>query len=329
MNKLQGLLASALLLLSLSGCGPNPAPSSTSTPISRETPTVTLGQSLKLKSVNGTNSEVEPDDFAGDKGLAELQHFDHLFGEDRRYLGIDLERLLELSGDSSSVTILKFHCRDGYVSEVELEVLKKGEFLLAVSDPQAAPDAFLPFEKMSYLHTEPERLKKKAETLPESSKERAEILKERGHVQTLAKDLKALKNQGPFYPIFKANPGLDREKRWTPPFCVEKVSFWAAPTDKTAALPKGLPDDHPAMRGSVAFGKRCGMCHSINGIGGNVGPELNQPMSVNSYWKEEALRQLLKDPNKVRHNSKMPAFHLKDEVIDDILAYLKWMDEHR
>ena len=60
-----------------------------------------------------------------------------------------------------------------------------------------------------------------------------------------------------------------------------------------------------------------------------MGPELNRPLSVVEYWDREALRQLMKDPSQVRANSKMPAFHLKDDMIDEILAYLEWMAQEK
>lgn len=292
-----------------------------------QTPSLIAKHPLSLQKIDGSIVEITPAELSVNS--SQIQHFDALFGADKTYLGVSLEKLLEWSGDSAKVRILKFHCRDGYVSEVPLATLQKGDFLLATSDPEAAPDSFLPFQRMTYLQSEPKRLQKRVETLPEDSDDREKLNKKREQIETFAKDIKALKNQGPFYPIFKPSPELEKSQQWFPPFCVEKVSFWSQPTDRSSASPKGLANEHPAMRGSVTFGKRCGMCHAINGIGGEVGPDLNQPQSVSRYWKEEALRQMLKDPNQVRRNSKMPAFHLKDETIDDILAYLRWMDEHR
>lgn len=268
-----------------------------------------------------TSREVSLTELASGK-TSQRESQDSMYSQPRHYEGIDLERLLSLSPDSAEITILKFHCRDGFVSEVPLETLRKGEFLLAFRDLAVAPRTFLPAKENDYLQQEPDRLSKLAESSDGLEKEKLE--RERDHLATLRKDLNTLGDQGPFYPIFVS----DTEK-WNPPFCVNKITLASAPTDRTAALPKGLESDHPAQRGAESFEKKCAVCHSVNGVGGKVGPELNQPQSVTSYWKEDALRQLLRDPKLVRENSKMPPMHLKGPEIEAILAYLRWMDQHR
>lgn len=276
---------------------------------------------LTVVGPKGTNREIPLRELAG-VNASQLESQDSLFAEPRRYEGLNLEALLSLSPDPGEIVMLKFHCRDGFVSEVSLESLKKGQFLLAYRDLAIAPRTFLPASENSYLQEEPDRLDQQAQAATGEEKEKLE--RKRDHLATLRKDLNALGDQGPFFPIF-----ISETEKWNPPFCVNQITFASAPTDRTAALPQGLPEDHPAQRGAVAFEKRCAVCHSVNGVGGEVGPELNQPQSVTSYWTEEALRQLLHDPKQVRHNSKMPALRLKEPVINDILAYLRWMDQHR
>jgi cytochrome c2 len=258
--------------------------------------------------------------------LPGLSYDDHLFGEKRRYVGLDLNQLRQLSQADDSHQVLKLHCRDGYVSEVETRVLEQGQFMLAIRDLDAAPATFLDYDQMVYLQNQPAELTKQLESRALSEELRAELIQERDHKKTLARDLKNLRNQGPFYPVFIPNDGGET---WFPPFCVDKITFAKTLTDKTAALPDNLPGDHPAQRGSELFQSTCSSCHRINGIGGQVGPELNRPMSVTEYWDETTLRQMMKDPSQVRDGSKMPAFHLKDEKIDDIVAYLKWMGQNK
>lgn len=251
---------------------------------------------------------------------------DPLYGTSKRYQGPTLEQLQQLAQVDESYRVVRFHCRDGYVSEVDISELEQGQFVLAFRDLEAGPDTFFPFEKMEYLQTEPEKLSQRLKSETLSEKEKEELSHKRDRLKTAAKDIKSLKNQGPFYPIFVPST---ENPAWTSPFCVEKVTFAKQKIDRSLATPDGLAPDHPAMRGNTLFQQRCSTCHSINGIGGEVGPELNRPMAVTEYWDEKALRQIMKDPSKVRDNSKMPAFHLKDPMIDDILAYLSWMAKNK
>lgn len=260
--------------------------------------------------------------------LSELSLEDSLFGESRRYAGLTVEQLQALVGAGSRQKVLKFHCRDGYVSEVETDILRQGRFILAVRDLDAAPDAFVPFERMTYLRQAPEKAEMKLSDASDR-RERERLQKEVDRLKTLRKDMETLGDQGPFYPVFIPSDTLPKEKSWLPPFCVDKVTFARSKTDKSLAHPKGLPDEHPAMRGNRLFESLCSSCHKVNGIGGAVGPELNRPLSVTEYWDHNAIRRLLKDPASVREGSKMPAFHLSDDKIDDIVAYLEWMSRNK
>ena len=261
--------------------------------------------------------------------LPEINTIDSLFGEQRRYAGLSLEQLKALAQAGPEHKVLKFHCRDGYTTEVETRILEQGEFLLAVRDAEAAPERFLDYDQMTYLQTEPDKLEQKLEEKGLSSEDKAQLEKDRKHLLTLQRDMKNLRNPGPFYPIYIPADTLPKEDRWFAPFCVDRVRFSKKLTDKSRAVPDNLKDDHPVMKGRAAFESRCSTCHAVNGIGGEVGPELNFPQSVTEYWKEEGLRQVMKDPSMLRYNSKMPAFHLKDEDIESILAYLKWMAQHK
>lgn len=306
--------ALAIILLLVCGCENQPPPLDDS------------AQTAELViEKDGQSSSVPFREFSALENLPEMSYNDSLHGQERKYRGLSLQQLKALGEVGEDHRVVRFHCRDGYVSEVPTDVLNRGRFMLAFRDLQAAPDAFLPVEKMTYLQQKPAELEKRLASPELSPQEKESLEKERDHLQTLAKDMKALKNQGPFYPIFIPDPKLPEDELWQPPFCVNKVEFAKSKTDRSKASPQGLPEDHPVMKGSLQFEQRCAACHSINGIGGSVGPELNRPLSVVEYWDREALRQLMKDPSKVRANSKMPAFYLQDEMIDEILAYLDWM----
>lgn len=87
-----------------------------------------------------------------------------------------------------------------------------------------------------------------------------------------------------------------------------------------------------AKKGFVAFRENCMACHTLNGEGGDKGPELNFPMSVTEYLSDAWLRQWIKDPRTVRYNATMPGFAAHphpDLLIDDVLAYLEAMARHK
>ncbi len=84
-----------------------------------------------------------------------------------------------------------------------------------------------------------------------------------------------------------------------------------------------------ANRGFSAFLQHCAKCHRVNGEGGDIGPELNYPVSVVEYWQPEWLPRFIADPRSVRHNSKMVGFYAgvqnREAIVKDIVSYLKAM----
>jgi cytochrome c2 len=90
------------------------------------------------------------------------------------------------------------------------------------------------------------------------------------------------------------------------------------------------PASHESVKkGFLAFRQHCMKCHAINGDGGDIGPELNYPVSVTEYWQPEWLIRFIADPQSVRANSKMIPFYRdvdnRPELIADIIEYLKAM----
>lgn len=94
-----------------------------------------------------------------------------------------------------------------------------------------------------------------------------------------------------------------------------------------AAPPANASED--ARRGFTAFLQHCVKCHRINGEGGDIGPELNYPVSVTEYWQPTWLPKFIADPRSVKWNSKMVGFYPgvrnREAIIRDIVAYLNVM----
>jgi cytochrome c2 len=91
--------------------------------------------------------------------------------------------------------------------------------------------------------------------------------------------------------------------------------------------------DVKAKQGFLDFQQHCIKCHTINGDGGHIGPELNFPANVTEYWHEDWLKRFINDPQSVRANSKMIPFYRdvenREQIIKSILVYLKAMKDKK
>lgn len=89
-------------------------------------------------------------------------------------------------------------------------------------------------------------------------------------------------------------------------------------------------EDEEVLAGFELFRNQCMSCHSINLVGGTVGPELNVPRNITTYRSPDVLREFIRDPAAFRARSPMPPFPALTEVeIDALLAYLAAMAEHQ
>jgi len=115
---------------------------------------------------------------------------------------------------------------------------------------------------------------------------------------------------------------------------------WQLTTIELTSFKREYPNSTPPLgstdtvkNGFLAFRQHCIKCHTINGDGGNIGPELNYPVSVTEYWQSKWLNRFIADPQSVRANSKMIALHgdveNRKELIVDIIEYLKAMTKRK
>jgi len=133
---------------------------------------------------------------------------------------------------------------------------------------------------------------------------------------------------GPFYLVWNSTEPEGSEDWPYQVISVDLIEF----KDR---FPKTSPPSKAgvrARRGFLAFRKHCMACHTINGEGGSKSSvELNYPISVTEYMKEEFLFKWIEDPASVRFNSTMlPVMKLnvqknREPIIRDIIAYLKVM----
>ena len=123
----------------------------------------------------------------------------------------------------------------------------------------------------------------------------------------------------PFYIIYQGVSAKDYEFKW--PYNVVKIHL--APLHENDK--KLVPDDKKMMVGYKLYVKHCQICHAINNVGGNMGPELNYPKSVTSYWKRPELIDFIVNPASFRTNVKMPKPSISKAQSEQIVTYLEYM----
>jgi mono/diheme cytochrome c family protein len=87
---------------------------------------------------------------------------------------------------------------------------------------------------------------------------------------------------------------------------------------KNAAALESAPDF--AARGAQVYQtNQCGMCHTINGSGMSIGPQLN---GVAKRRSQDWVARHFADPAKVSPGSMMPPYRLSPQDLDNLTAYL-------
>lgn len=123
----------------------------------------------------------------------------------------------------------------------------------------------------------------------------------------------------PFYLVWKDADG----DQFTWPFGLYMVKIDKVDTVYDAIYPIG---DEVAQAGFAHFEENCIKCHSINKVGGTMGPDLNYPKNITEYWTEENIWAYVKDPQSFRYNAKMPPVHkLTQAEFDGIMEYFKYI----
>jgi len=132
----------------------------------------------------------------------------------------------------------------------------------------------------------------------------------------------------PFYMVWI---GVDAEAAHRKPWPYQLATIEVASLEQAfaRAAPNGLPSEDPGWRGFERFVAECIACHSVNGEGGRVGPELNVPRSIVEYREASQLKAFIHDPQSFRYTS-MPAHpHLTDADLDDLLGYFHAMSTRK
>lgn len=137
---------------------------------------------------------------------------------------------------------------------------------------------------------------------------------------------------GPFYLIWThPERGLIVPEQW--PYGVMRIEQTQPLAQRFPALVPagGITVDASVKRGYAVAAKNCLVCHTLNLAGdGRVGPDLNVPFNPTEYFRLDALRRVIRDPQSLRRwpGARMPGFSpavLSDRDLNDLLAYLRHM----
>jgi len=133
---------------------------------------------------------------------------------------------------------------------------------------------------------------------------------------------------GPFYMVWTgASQNDPHVHAW--PYQLSKIEV--APFEKTfpKTVPRGLDASDPGWAGYALFQRSCASCHSINGEGGKVGPDLNVPRSIVEYRPIADIRAYIRNPEAFRYTS-MPAHpNLSEADLDHLIAYFVAMSQRK
>ena len=128
---------------------------------------------------------------------------------------------------------------------------------------------------------------------------------------------------GPAYLVWTGPNERPEEFPW--PYQIVAIEVFQGPPE---SIKVASGTDEIASHGFQVFSTRCLKCHSLNGYGGVMGPELISPCSVTQYWNGELLEAYIRKPQSVRANAKMPSNEdLSSSDLASIVAYLKYLTD--
>ncbi len=132
----------------------------------------------------------------------------------------------------------------------------------------------------------------------------------------------------PFYLVWTGRSQNDPHVHpWPYQLATIELASFAEAFPRT--VPTGLETTAPGWSGYEIFQRSCASCHSINGEGGKVGPELNVPMNIVEYRPVEQIKSYIRDPQATRYTS-MPAHPgLSEGDLDALVAYFEAMRQRK
>lgn len=133
---------------------------------------------------------------------------------------------------------------------------------------------------------------------------------------------------GPFYLVWTGK-GQTPVNEYPWPWQIAAVNLMRFQDQYPLVFPKGAAADSAAYKGYELFKGRCVRCHSMNGEGGKVGPDLNAPKSIVEYRPAYMIKEFIKHPSRYRYTHMPDNPDLTESDLDALLAYFHYMKKIR
>jgi mono/diheme cytochrome c family protein len=129
---------------------------------------------------------------------------------------------------------------------------------------------------------------------------------------------------GPYYVVW-AKEGQTDAAGYPWPFELIAIEIVHFETKYPHTLPRTAPAGSAPWKGFETFRDRCIACHSVNGEGGKIGPDLNVPQSIVEYRPTGQVKAYIRDPETFRYST-MPAHRdMTDAELDQLVSYFSTM----
>lgn len=134
---------------------------------------------------------------------------------------------------------------------------------------------------------------------------------------------------GPLYLVWEGTHACDSAYMNYWPYQIESILTESADALFARVAPDAREATADIVSGFGVFKDNCLTCHQVGGVGGTVGPALDRPIAVTSYWKEDWLRAFVLDAPSFIRDTKMPPFkdRLDSKAYDELVAYIAWVAE--
>ncbi|MCB0422527.1 MAG: cytochrome c [Bdellovibrionales bacterium] len=135
----------------------------------------------------------------------------------------------------------------------------------------------------------------------------------------------------PYYLVWKPKKGRPFLKyspsQWS--YQVVGLHLMSAVGAQKNTLPEAKKGGSFEQEGKALFAKHCFSCHALDGVGGQVGPDLLKPLPATERYSSDWLERWINDPQSLRADSKMvglkqsyPDVKKRRSAAQKILSYL-------
>jgi len=132
----------------------------------------------------------------------------------------------------------------------------------------------------------------------------------------------------PFYLVWSLSGQNDpHDHPW--PFQLNTIEIASFSEAFPRTLPSGLDAEDPGWSGYALFQQFCASCHSINGEGGKIGPDLNVPRSIVEYRPIPQIKAYIRYPEATRYTNMPGHPELGDAELDALIAYFDAMSRRK